>query len=223
RRTRCALPRTHRARAAWGSGAPDHDVAERGARAHLDALGGCRGRRVGRGELVAHLAGGRLDVEPRRRALADPDLEVADVRLDDDRAVGDLADPHVAVGGLRAEARIRPVDHDAPVRRLDAGVAAREADPGVAVGVADHGGAVELAQAHVAGADRDLRVAGRAVDGHVAGAVLHVQRAGPVEADLAEPGPHAAVAEATVGVEVGRLAGAVEVRAGRDLDRHVDR
>ena len=69
-------------------------------------LGGRRGR-VGGLERVVHAPRGRVDVEPRRGALGEADLDVADLRLEHDRAARDLAQPHVAVRGLGDDAGLR--------------------------------------------------------------------------------------------------------------------
>ena len=200
---------------------PDGDVAHRGAGADLHALLGAA--RLARWlEVVVDVAGDGADVEVRRRPLPDADLEVAHGRLEHDRPTRDLAQADIPVGGLGHGGAASEVDHDRAVCGVDAQVAAGDADPGVAVGVLDDGAAVDLAQAHVARRRRDLDAAGGVVDGDVARAALHADRAGHVEADVADAGADPDGAERAVAGEVGGPRGAVETGAGRDLQRDVD-
>src|SRR3954447_23203386 len=221
-RRRRAAPAARWRPAAARSGAPDRDVARGRASAHLDG----RRRRLGcRGgvEAVLDAAGERPHVEPRGRALADADVEVAGVRLEDDGPAHDLAEAHVAGRRLRADVRLGAGDRDAAARDRDAQVAGDPADPDVARRVLHHAAVVQLAQADVAGAAGDLGVTGREVDLHVACAGLQLDRAGVADAHVAHAGAQAAVAEAALAGERPHADRALDVRAGGQLDRHVDR
>src|SRR4029077_6134485 len=98
-----------------------------------------------------------------------------------------------------------------------------QTDPRVAVGVLDHRAAVELAQPHLARAGGDLGVARRPLDAAVAHAALQLQCACAVDLDATEARLDPAVAELAVTANVGQGPRAADIRAGRQLDGHVDR
>jgi hypothetical protein len=85
-------------------------------------------------------------------------------------------------------------------------VAGDLADPAVAVGILDHRAAVDLAQVHLPGAGADVGGAGQ-----------------PVHGDVAGPGLDPAGAEAAHAVDRRRPRVALQPRAGRELDDHIDR
>src|SRR5207344_2912192 len=168
-------------------GAADADVAVRGAGTHLDGLlariGAIRVRQV-----IVHPAEARVEVEPGRNALADPDVDLAEGGLGHDGARGDLAQADVAVCGLHRHGGAGPVDRDAAVGRLDAQLAAHAADPRLAVRVLDHGRAVDRGDANDAGTGRRGQVAGGVADADVARAGADRDQPGLVDVDVARSG-----------------------------------
>ena len=78
---------------------------------------------------LLHLTEAGVDVEPGRRALANPDLDVARLGLEDDRAAHRFAQLDVAERRLRDDTGARQVDGDAAVGRVQARVAAGQRRP----------------------------------------------------------------------------------------------
>ncbi len=120
-------------------------------------------------QVVLHVAELRLEVQPGRDAVSDTDLDRPERALGDDGPTRDLTEADIAVGGLRGNARVRPVDRDRAVGRIHARVARDLADPRIAASVLDDRGPVDPADPHGSGR-RDLGPADGHIHGHVAAA-----------------------------------------------------
>src|SRR4051794_1008185 len=204
------------------SGTADGDVAPGGVRADLDGLLGLLRSRGEVVQLVAHPPVPGLQVEPRGGAPGDPDLHVAGRGAQRDRVAHDPADADGAVGGLDVGPGVGPVDGDVAVGRAHPQLAGDGAQDGLAVGVLDHRGAVDLADLDPTAAGGDLRVPGDRVDGDATHGA-QVQRAGPVEPEVPDRRPEPALPQPAGAVEVPGRQVPVDLRAGGELDQHVDR
>ncbi len=213
----------HEAASGPESGPPDDHAPGGRAPAHLDGLGRLR-RSLGGGQLVADPAGVGAHVEPGGRCLRGcrPRRRPAGSRARPSRAR-----PRPAARRRWRTSRSTPA-RATPTAMLPLAALIRRSPPAAPTHVSPlefliTAPASSSRQADVARAGGDLGVPGRVLGADVADAGLEVQRAGPIEPDAAEAGLDPAVAEATVAVEVRQLAGAADMRAGGQLDRHVDR
>src|SRR3954451_18953425 len=220
-----AVMTAHRASEAipLGRSCPPHpDVAEAGARTHLNRLF-ARRRLPGALELRVHAPELRVQVEIGGGAVRDPDLQPAAAGLGHDRAARHRAEPHVAVGRLGHDGAVRAIHGDVAVRAVDAQVRGREADPAVAVRILDRSAAIDGTNACRAGASCDIGVAADLIDGDLAEPRAGAQRARALEVDVAAAAREPRVAERARGPH-GRHAGTdVELRARGQLDRDLDR
>ena len=149
-------------------------------------------------QVVLHVAELRVEFQPGRDAAADADFDLAERALRDRRTVHDLTESDGAVGRLRDDPFVRPIDGDRAVRRAHARFARDLADPGVAVRVLHRGGPVDAADPHRTGARDDLRLARGPFHGDGAETGLEVQGACLIELDVAETDLAVASADPTV-------------------------
>ena len=157
---------------------------------------------IGSLQFVLNVAERRLEVQPGRGAVADPDVDLAVRTFGEDGTTFDLAQAQVAVGGLHGRRAPRPVDGDPAVGGFHAHVARDLADPRVAVGVLDHRRPVDAADPHGSGR-RDLGIADDLSHRDVTGTGFELERARLVELDVADAGLEAASADVTGAVQRG--------------------
>ena len=174
-------------------------------------------------QVVVHVAELGIEIQPGGDAVEDTDLDLAERSLGNGRTLRDLPDANVALGRLRDDPFVHPIDGDRAVGCTHARCTRDLADPRVAVRVLYRGGPVDAADPHSAGARDDLRLAGGPFHRDVAGAGLEVQGARLVEPDLTDTEPAPTLAEPAAAVHRHHSRLDVDARALGQTDLDVDR
>ena len=190
--------------------------------AHLDRVLAGTGWR-GVVETVRHAAELRLEIEPGRDTLDDPDLDATTRGFHEDRTMRHLVEADVAVRGLRDHRGAGSVDDDVAVRGGHAEVSGDVTDPSVAVRIPDHSRSVDAADPDRAGARRHVGIAAGLVNGDVTDTRLEPHRARPGDVDVARTRLEGAFGETPRRVKFRYRHVARYVRARRKIDPNIDR